>query len=68
MDGWGNCKHSPPPGARTQRQDVVNYVASSSAGFYVLDVQLTTPLVIKTLYVWCVVGVFMRWAALEPRW
>eukprot|EP00429_Kryptoperidinium_foliaceum_P007880 CAMPEP_0176015608 /NCGR_PEP_ID=MMETSP0120_2-20121206/7425_1 /TAXON_ID=160619 /ORGANISM="Kryptoperidinium foliaceum, Strain CCMP 1326" /LENGTH=747 /DNA_ID=CAMNT_0017348583 /DNA_START=9 /DNA_END=2253 /DNA_ORIENTATION=- len=57
------CKNVPPlvnatdfgPGTTRDRQDVVDYITSSAAGFYVCGVRLTTAMVFKFMYVCCIV-------------
>jgi len=46
-----------PFGAGTERtrQHTVEYIASSAAGFYVLDTRLTTSMVVKMMYICCIV-------------
>jgi len=53
------------PGTELARQQTVDYVTSSAAGFYVFDMRLTTERVVKFIYVWCLVvmGVLTRLAA-----
>lgn len=43
----------------------MDYVTSSAAGFYVVDMRLTTVRVVKLMYVWCLVvtGVLTQLAA-----
>lgn len=38
-------------------QDTVNYITSSAAGFYVFGMRLTTGMIVKFLYVWCIIMV-----------
>jgi len=57
------CKNVPPlvnatdfgPGTSRDRQDVVDYISSSAAGFYVCGVRLTTTMVFKLMYACCIV-------------
>lgn len=52
-------------GTERKRQHTVEYIASSGAGFYVLDTRLTTSMVVKMMYIWCIVvlGALTRLAA-----
>mmetsp|Transcript_115229 Transcript_115229/g.225989 ORF Transcript_115229/g.225989 Transcript_115229/m.225989 type:complete len:319 (-) Transcript_115229:103-1059(-) len=45
------------PGTSRERQHVVDYINSSAAGFYVFGVRLSTGMVMKFAYGWCVVAV-----------
>lgn len=56
------------PDTEAERQQTVDYVTSSAAGFYIFDMRLTTERVVKFMYVWCLVvsGVFARLSASEP--
>jgi len=45
------------PGTDLQRQQVVDYVVSSSAGFYIFSTRLTTVTILKFAYGWSVVAV-----------
>lgn len=56
------------PGTERARQHTVDYIASSAAGFYVLDTRLTTAMVVKMTYIWCIVVVaaFTRLAGSSP--
>jgi len=49
------------------RQHTVDYIASSAAGFYVLDTRLTMSMAVKMTYVWCmvVVGAFTQLSLTE---
>lgn len=53
------------PGTERTRQETVDYVTSSAAGFYVFDMRLTTARVVKLMYIWCLVvmGVLTRLAS-----
>eukprot|EP00429_Kryptoperidinium_foliaceum_P110517 CAMPEP_0176304242 /NCGR_PEP_ID=MMETSP0121_2-20121125/62330_1 /TAXON_ID=160619 /ORGANISM="Kryptoperidinium foliaceum, Strain CCMP 1326" /LENGTH=177 /DNA_ID=CAMNT_0017645843 /DNA_START=106 /DNA_END=641 /DNA_ORIENTATION=- len=42
-------------GSERKRQHTVEYIASSAAGFYILDTRLTTSMVAKMMYIWCIV-------------
>lgn len=48
-----------------ERQQTVDYITSSAAGFYLFDMRLTTGRVFKLMYIWClvVIGVLTRVAA-----
>jgi len=50
------------PGSEQARQQVVDYIVSSAAGFYVFGVRLNTAIVLKFAYGWAViaVGLFTR--------
>lgn len=50
------------PDTHYDRQRTVDYVASSAAGFYIFGMRLTTAMVVKIMYVWCIVvgGLFTR--------
>lgn len=52
-------------GTERERQRVVDYIASSAAGFYVFGMRLTTGMVLKFMYVCCMVvlGTLTRLAA-----
>jgi len=54
-------------GSDRARQHTVDYIASSAAGFYVFDTRLTSAMVVKTIYVLCivVVGVLTRIASTD---
>lgn len=43
------------PGTERMRQHTVDYITSSAAGFYVCDTRLTTSMVTKMIYIWCIV-------------
>lgn len=45
------------PGTERARQHTVEYIKRSDAGFYVFDTRLTTTMVIKFMYAWCIVVV-----------
>mmetsp|Transcript_111296 Transcript_111296/g.321830 ORF Transcript_111296/g.321830 Transcript_111296/m.321830 type:complete len:651 (+) Transcript_111296:50-2002(+) len=49
-------------GTERARQYTVDYIAMSAAGFYIYDTRLNTAMVIKFMYVWCIVvtGVLTR--------
>lgn len=53
------------PGTDRQRQHIVEYIAYSGAGFYILDTRLTTSIVAKMTYVWCIV-VVGAWTKFSP--
>jgi len=40
-----------------KRQEVVHYIISSAAGFYVFGIRLTVAMVLKFAYGWCVIAV-----------
>lgn len=42
-------------GTERTRQQIVDYITSSAAGFYVFGVRLSTAMVMKLMYVWCIV-------------
>lgn len=44
-------------GTERARQHTVDYISSSAAGFYIFGVRLTTSMVVKLMYVWCIVAV-----------
>lgn len=56
-------------GTERARQHTVDYITSSGAGFYVFGMRLTTTVVAKFVYVWCVVvvGLLTRWVSLDSR-
>lgn len=43
------------------RQQTVDYITSSAAGFYVFGIRLTTALVLKIIYIWCVLVIGLSW-------
>jgi len=44
-------------GMERARQDTVDYITSSAAGFYVFGMRLTTGVIVKFMYFWCIVVV-----------
>eukprot|EP00428_Durinskia_dybowskii_P056982 CAMPEP_0170311342 /NCGR_PEP_ID=MMETSP0116_2-20130129/56177_1 /TAXON_ID=400756 /ORGANISM="Durinskia baltica, Strain CSIRO CS-38" /LENGTH=203 /DNA_ID=CAMNT_0010563657 /DNA_START=134 /DNA_END=742 /DNA_ORIENTATION=- len=44
-------------GTSSARQEIVAYIASSAAGFYVFGVRIHTGMVLKFMYTWCVITV-----------
>lgn len=56
------------PGTERMRQHTVDYITSSAAGFYVFDTRLTTSMVTKMMYIWCIVvaGGLTRLVAQPP--
>lgn len=44
-------------GTERARQHTVDYITSSGAGFFVFGVRLTTAMVAKFVYIWCIVAV-----------
>lgn len=42
-------------GTEAARQQTVDYISSSAAGFYVFGMRLTTAMVLKFMYIWCIV-------------
>lgn len=54
-------------GTERKRQHTVEYITSSAAGFYLLDTRLATSMVVKMMYIWCIValGAMTRLSELE---
>lgn len=46
-------------GTEHARQRTVDYVTSSDAGFFIFGMRLTTAMVVKFVYIWCIVAVGM---------
>jgi len=46
-------------GTEVARQQTVDYIRSSAAGFYVFGMRLTLVMVVKFMYLWCIVVVSM---------
>lgn len=44
-------------GTERDRQHIVDYITSSAAGFYVFGMRLTSAMIAKFLYLWCIVVV-----------
>jgi len=53
-------------GTEWERQLTVDYIASSAAGFYVCGMRLTSGLIAKVMYAWCIIAVSLITRLVTP--
>jgi len=49
-------------GTEALRQQTVDYIRSSDAGFYIFGARLTSTMILKFMYIWCIaiIGILKR--------